>query len=104
MPGIPDESIDFIWSFDVFVHIAPDDQRGYMRDFARVMSPGAKAVIHHAGQGGRNANQRSSMTSDLFAHLVTEHGLRLIEQFDRWGDNGRFGLPVAGDVVSIFER
>jgi 2-polyprenyl-3-methyl-5-hydroxy-6-metoxy-1,4-benzoquinol methylase len=104
LPGMPDETIDFIWSFDVFVHIAPQDQRAYMRDFARVMRPGAKAVIHHAGQGGLNSNQRSSMTAELFARLAAELGLRLIDQFDRWGDNGIFGLPVAGDVISIIER
>jgi SAM-dependent methyltransferase len=104
VPGVDDESVDFIWSFDVFVHIAPDDQRGYLRDFARIMRPGAKAVIHHAGIGGVNGNMRSAMTRELFCELVAEHGLRVVDQFERWGPDERFELPVAGDVVTIFER
>lgn len=104
LPDVADESVDFIWSFDVFVHISPDDQQGYMSEFARVMKPGAKAVIHHAGQGGINGNMRSSMTSEMFAELVASHGLHLVDQFERWGPDDRFELPVAADVVSIFER
>jgi SAM-dependent methyltransferase len=104
LPNIADASVDFIWSFDVFVHIAPDDQRSYMRDLARVMRPGATAVIHHAGDGGLSGNMRSSMTRELFAELVRANGLRLLDQFERWGDDGCFGLPVEGDVVSVFAR
>lgn len=104
IPGVEDGSVDFIWSFDVFVHISPADQACYMRDFARAMRPGAKAVIHHAGIGGVNMNMRSSMTKEHFAELVESNGLKLISQFERWGEDDRFGLPVDGDVVSIFEH
>jgi ubiquinone/menaquinone biosynthesis C-methylase UbiE len=104
LPDVADGSVDFIWYFDVFVHISPDDQQGYMAEFARVMRPGAKAVIHHAGVGGINGNMRSAMTSELFADLVKANGLRLVDQFERWGADGRYELPVAGDVVSVFER
>jgi SAM-dependent methyltransferase len=104
LPAVADGSVDFIWSFDVFVHIAPDDQAGYMRDFARVLRPGAKAVIHHAGNGGLSGNMRSSMTRERFAELVEANGLRVLEQFERWGDGGRFELPVAGDAVTVFVR
>lgn len=104
LPGLADASVDFIWSFDVFVHILPEDQRSYMREFARVMRPGAKAVIHHAGQGGINGHMRSSVTKEFFAQLVEESHLELVTQFERWGPDDRFELPVAGDVVSIFTR
>jgi len=104
IPGFADASVDFIWSFDVFVHISPEDQRGYMADFARPLKPGARGVIHHAGIGGLNGNIRSSMTKELFAQIVAEHGLKLVDQFETWGPDGQYGLPVAGDVVSVFER
>jgi hypothetical protein len=28
----------------------------------------------------------------------------VVDQFERWGPDERFELPVAGDVVTIFER
>jgi ubiquinone/menaquinone biosynthesis C-methylase UbiE len=104
LPDVADGSVDFIWSFDVFVHISPADQQGYMAEFARVMRPGAKAIIHHAGLGGVNGNMRSAMTSGMFAELVHASGLKLVQQFERWGPDDCFELPVAGDVISIFER
>jgi SAM-dependent methyltransferase len=36
LPGVADLSVDAIWSFDVFVHVAPLDQAGYLaRDRSR---------------------------------------------------------------------
>jgi ubiquinone/menaquinone biosynthesis C-methylase UbiE len=104
LPEVGSETIDFVWSFDVFVHIAPSDQREYLREVARVMRPGARAVIHHAGKGGVDdpTTWRSSMTATLFAELLQEAGLRLISQVESWGDG--FETPVSGDVVTIFER
>ena len=40
LPGVPDRSIDVVWSFDVFVHVAPLDQAGYLAEIARVLRPG----------------------------------------------------------------
>ena len=85
LPNVADDSVDFIWSFDVFVHISPEDQQGYMSEFARVMRPGAKAVIHHAGVGGLHGDMRSAMTREMFADLVQANGLTLVDQFERWG-------------------
>jgi len=35
LPGIPDSSIEAIWSFDVFVHVAPVAQAAYLAEVAR---------------------------------------------------------------------
>lgn len=100
--GIADGSIDFVWSFDVFLHIAPVDQKGYLRELARVMRPGALAVVHHPGDGGSAEGWRSAMTAELFAELVTESGMRVHRQFARWGAGDRFSLPNPGDVITVF--
>jgi SAM-dependent methyltransferase len=100
-------SIDFVWSFDVFVHIAPVDQKSYLRELARVMRPGAYAVIHHAGDAGMagpRAAWRSSMTAELFTRLVSDSGMRLVHQFERWGPNLQFTVSTAGDVITVFSR
>lgn len=104
LASVEDESIDFVWSFGVFVHIAPVDQKQYLRELARVMKPGSRAVIQHAGRGGLDGGWRSSMTAELFAELLAENGLRMLRQFDRWGPDGQFTVTTPGDVITLFER
>ncbi|KAF3888301.1 MULTISPECIES: class I SAM-dependent methyltransferase [Nostocales] len=45
---IPNESIDFFFSFDVFVHIALEDTFPYTQEIYRVLTPGAEGVCHYA--------------------------------------------------------
>ena len=105
LPEIADESIDFVWSFDVFVHIAPDDQMRYQAELARVMKRGATGVIHHGGEGGGKPKAwRSSMTSERFAEGLRKAGLEMVEQLDAWGPDGGFRVPTDGDVVTLFKR
>lgn len=102
LAGVADDAIDYVWSYDVFVHIAPVDQKGYLRELARVMKPGALAVVHHAGAGGSDEGWRSSMTAEMFADLLRDNGLQPLRQFERWGANNEFGLPEPGDVITVF--
>jgi SAM-dependent methyltransferase len=103
LPRVPDKSADFIWSYDTFVHIAPADQHEYAREFARVMKPGARAVIHHVGDGGRHFGWRSAMTADLFRANLEANGLREIDQVTSWGPALQYVSPGQGDIVTIFE-
>lgn len=48
LTGIPDGSIDLVFSYDVFVHIALEDTVAYIDELARVLTPGGVAVVHHA--------------------------------------------------------
>lgn len=98
---VPPNSIDCVWSYDVFVHIAPTDIEGYVRDLARVMRPGGVAVIHHSGSYRTaelaESSFRSHMNAPLFAHLVREYGLEMIDQ-----DTSLPHKP--GDVISVFRK
>ncbi len=100
IPGVEDASIDFVWSFDVFVHIAPVDVASYIAEVARVLRPGGTAVIHHSGRLQRFPGWRSPMTAALFAQLARECGLDVTRQFDSWSD-GRFGVRTNDDVITI---
>ena len=51
LADVAPNSVDFVWSFDAFMHIAAADTASYLREFARVMRPGAVGVIHHPRQG-----------------------------------------------------
>jgi SAM-dependent methyltransferase len=106
LPGVTSRSINAVWSFDAFVHIAPTDQAGYLSEFARVLLPGGVAIIHHAD--GRNRGvmpsrhgSRSPMSRHLFAVLARERGLNVEAQFDRWGPGGIHDLVAYGDVITV---
>ncbi|HEV2057774.1 MAG TPA: class I SAM-dependent methyltransferase [Solirubrobacteraceae bacterium] len=99
-PQVEQDSIDWVWSFDVFVHIAPLDVASYIGEIARVLRPGGTAVIHHSGALQRFPGWRSPMTAVLFATLAREQGLEVARQFDSWS-NGRFGVRTNDDVITV---
>jgi ubiquinone/menaquinone biosynthesis C-methylase UbiE len=47
-PGIADSSIDFVFSFGVFVHLEFDIIEGYLSEIRRVLKPGGTAVIQYS--------------------------------------------------------
>jgi SAM-dependent methyltransferase len=109
LPGVADGSIDAVWSFDVFVHIAPGDQAAYLREIARVLAPSGVAVVHHSD--GRNRGRlpsrhgwRSPMSRGLFAALALESGLQIECQFDSWGHDGRYDLSGYADAITVCRR
>jgi ubiquinone/menaquinone biosynthesis C-methylase UbiE len=109
LAGVAGASIDAIWSFDVFVHIAPLDLAGYLDEIARVLVPEGVAVIHHAD--GRNRGRllsrhgwRAPMSRELIAALARERGLAVQSQFDSWGEGGRFDLSAYGDAITVLRR
>ncbi len=99
---VADDSVDAVWAFDTFVHIAPLDVAGYLADIRRILRAGGTAVIHHSGRRDRHG-WRSPMTKALFAALAAEHGLAVERQFDTWG-GGRFGVRRQGDIVTELRR
>ena len=100
---ISDDSVDFIWSFDVFVHINLKDIDHYLQQFSRILRSGGCGIIHHAKDGNKYGGWRSDMTAKLFADFVNRHGLILVTQFDSWG-NGMYNVKGHHDVISVFEK
>lgn len=101
---IPDEALDFIWSFDVFVHISPRDIDQYLVGMSRILRKGGRGLIHHAKEGGLHGGWRSRMTAELFSGLLAKHNLTLIAQFDSWGEDGHFDVRFHHDTISVFEK
>ena len=48
LEGVEDDSIDFAFSIDVFVHLDLEDIYVYVREMHRVLRPGSKLVLHFA--------------------------------------------------------
>ncbi len=47
MAGIPDASVDLVFTFDVFVHVEPEGIGQYLQEIERVLKPGGRAVVHY---------------------------------------------------------
>lgn len=102
LSGVPEESVDAVWSFDAFVHIAPVDVDAYLGEIARVLRAGGGALIHHTGRRDPRG-WRSPMTATLFAALARDHGLVVERQFDSWA-GGRFDVRPHGDVITALRK
>jgi SAM-dependent methyltransferase len=109
LPGIANGSIDAVWSFDVFVHLAPRDQAAYLEEIGRALAPGGVAVVHHSD--GRNRGElpsrygwRAPMSRGLFAALAAQRNLRVECHLDSWGPDGRYDLSGYADSITVCRR
>jgi SAM-dependent methyltransferase len=96
---VPDNSINAVWSYDVFVHMNATDIEKYLNDFKHILKPGGCAIIHHAGTYPNNARPatRSFVDGRFFTYLVDKHNLILLEQ------NGSL-THMPGDLISVFTK
>jgi SAM-dependent methyltransferase len=101
LPFIPDDSIDVIWSYEVFVHINPSDTATYVGEFARVLRPGGRVIVHHSGTysdaKAAKLAYRSAVSAELFARLARDNHLVLVDQDT---DTPHF----RGDVVTTLAK
>jgi ubiquinone/menaquinone biosynthesis C-methylase UbiE len=108
LAAIASDSIDGVWAFDVFVHIAPPDIESYLAEIHRVLRPGGRAVIHHSREGHEHYaaefGWRSGMTAAMFAEMVRERGLEIQAQFDSWGPGGQFDVRRHRDAITVFTK
>jgi SAM-dependent methyltransferase len=102
---VVDSSVDLIWSFGTFVHIEIPEIDRYLAEMRRVLRPGGRFVIHHAGRlegHDRSADSglRSQVSAAAFSTLTAANELVLDQQIRRWGPQCEYGLAF-GDVVSL---
>lgn len=97
---VPDTSIDRIWSFDVFVHIAATDIGKYVSQFPRILTRDGTAIIHHSANGRNQKGWRSDMTAEMMREFCSRFGLELLDQLDSCAGHA-FSL---GDVVSVIRK
>jgi ubiquinone/menaquinone biosynthesis C-methylase UbiE len=48
MSSVASGSVDLVFSYDVFVHIALEDTVAYLGEIARILRDGGVAILHHA--------------------------------------------------------
>lgn len=104
---IQDAAIDFVWSFDTFVHIEEPEIRSYARELARVMKHQSMGVIHHSGTPTpeqRRCGMRSEVGLRRFGALLAEAGLHVIRQASEWGPNNSCNMMMTADCITVFAR
>ena len=90
---VADDSIDFVWSFDVFVHLEKDTIASYAAELARVMRKDATAVIHYpsldrATEENENTAWRGKVTSsDMLGILAAGDFTVLHDYYEEWISN-----------------
>jgi SAM-dependent methyltransferase len=80
---LPDASISLVYSWDSMVHFERTVVERYVREFARVMRPGAWGFVHHSNHGAQSDDPdiehaphlRSNLSSELFGEYCRASGL-----------------------------
>lgn len=92
LPGTPDHSVDFVFSWDSLVHVDRDPIRRYLFEIARVLRPGGHAFLHHSNLGMQYAelsesdrrdgfgNRRPSVSGEIVAKDARDAGLQCVVQ------------------------
>jgi SAM-dependent methyltransferase len=128
LSGVEDASIDFLVSIDSFVHMESDVVEAYIVEFARVLRPGGRAIIHHAdkrawslrlvpltrrmglpgrllqqlaGQGRlRDDGNRGAVSRSQVARSALRAGLTVEFQRSTWGDRHQFNVDKYRDCIT----
>jgi SAM-dependent methyltransferase len=96
---IPDDSIDFVFSFDSLVHVDAGVLEAYISQFPRVLRKNGAAFIHHSNLGSYPAWQRNllgrldafqardpGVKAELVEDLAAAAGLQCIgQELHTWG-------------------
>ncbi len=107
-PGIPDESVDFVFSFGTFVHFDIDLIDRYLANLRRILRAGATVVIQYSDKSkprGRAAKTFSENDPVVMRRLVVARGYTVHEEdvttlghssIIRFGVNGATGDRTQG--------
>lgn len=82
-PGIPDSSIDFVFSFGVFVHLDLPIIDGYLQEMRRILRPSANVVIQYSDKRKPEAARNASFADndpDRMRQLVEQRGYVVVEE------------------------
>ena len=75
--GIDAASVDYLLTFDAFVHIEPPGIREYLHEIQRVLKPGAAAIIHYGDIGKAEAQRPERNFAPMTAQLMDEFAASL---------------------------
>ncbi len=102
-PGIPDHSIDFLFSFGTFVHLENDIIDRYLKNMVRVLKSDANVVLQFADKSkpmAANNPDFGDNQPETMAKLIRDNGFTIYDEDNKtlWHSGVvRFGLAPASD-------
>lgn len=107
LPRYMNGVIDFVWSYDSFVHMDRDVILGYLKEINRVLKPGGRTILHHGNietledhVQSEHQGWRSGMNEQLMRDLARDAGLTVVSQFTYWDEAKMIGVPRFGDKIT----
>ena len=82
-PGIANHSVDFIFSFDTFVHLDVDIIEEYLENMKSLVTPASNIVIHYSDKSKPMAQRNSGFSQndpETMRRLVSSHGYFIYEE------------------------
>ncbi len=82
-PAVEENSLDLVFSHDVFVHIDPLDVFYYLKSIKKALKPTGKAVLHFADQNKVGAQKNVGFARnnpDLMRCLVVQNGFKILRE------------------------
>jgi len=97
-------AFDFIFSFDVFVHVEKPEVEAYFADFARLLVPGGIGIIHYAsidrtphGRDPLSGWRARFRSTDMHAVLAANNLTLLEDLYDEQ-------ISHANSSIAVFRR
>jgi phospholipid N-methyltransferase len=100
-PGIPAGSVDFAFSFGVFVHLTIDLHQAYLQSLRPVLKKSANVIIQFADFDKKVARDNPNFVENnprMMRAMVEEAGYAVLEEDASLWHSAmiRFGLPATG--------
>jgi ubiquinone/menaquinone biosynthesis C-methylase UbiE len=100
---IDDNTKDFIFSWDSFVHMTQEVIEKYVQEIQRTLKINGIAWIHHSNlMGGmdnnfKNLGGRSNMSAEIMKEIISKNNLEVISQeYFKWSETI--------DIITIFKK
>ena len=99
-----------IFCYDAMVHFELIDIIDYLKDSNRILIEGGKLLFHHSNAAfspeilyGEKPHARNFMSADIFAHLASRFGFKVISQnIMSWGGGDKFVKDI--DCLSLCQK
>ncbi|MHC4847741.1 MAG: class I SAM-dependent methyltransferase [Planctomycetota bacterium] len=98
-PGVPEGSIDFLWSFDCFVHLDLPLIEAYLENMRPLLHARSNVVLHYSDSRKPLADRNPGFSKndpERMRQAVRDHGYEIREEDDLTLSHSamiRFGLP-----------
>lgn len=128
LDNIKSNSIDFIWSYDSFIHMEKNIIESYFKEFSRILKKRGIAIIHHPGRGNIALNfkllrrfgklgdkiyqiitinkifgkdgRRSDISKEIIKKIARKNNLYIEYQINCWGKNKEYNNKLFNDFIS----